>query len=73
MTARRKVVIAGFVLIAVFLALGVVGFVTADQLGFFAILAALVACLAIPLPMLLISFAYWAVDQSRARKASQDR
>ena len=70
MTARRKVIIAAFILIGVLLALGVVGFVTADQLGGFAIIAALVACLAIPVPMLLFTFAHWAVEQSRTRAES---
>lgn len=53
--------------------LGVVGFVTADEPGGFAIIFAFIACLILPVPMLLISFVYWLVEYGKAQRRSRNQ
>lgn len=68
MTWRRNLVIAAFAIIVAFNALGIVGFVTADELGGFAIIGAQLACLLIPVPMLIIAFVDWIAEQASQRR-----
>jgi len=73
MKMRRRAVITAFVIAGVFILLGIIGIVTADQLGGFALIAAGLACLAIPGPILLIAFISWLVEYNAQQRAAGEK